>query len=504
MFLRRLLLVLAVAAALAGGLAGRAEAGGLSNVGTTRICSGCADRAGDLSRYGYVTLHAWEHHRIAALKAANPAVKVLVYKDMAATPQYACHKGRDEELLPSGVGYCWALANHPDWFTVDERGSRIEWQVWRGNWQMDVGSPGYQDAWAGNVLAELRRYGWDGVTIDDANVDQSRLVGKRTMREYPTQRAYQAATRSFLARVGPRLTGAGFLVIPNIQADPVLADAKLWADWIQFTSGGTREYWMKWGADRGGQYGAGGWDDLQEVFETVQRAGKIFLTTTTAPADDVRSMRWGRASFLVGWNGGPSAFIFDPVVPRDPWSPEWTADVGRPAGPRERVAPSVYRRVYTRGAALVNTSEKEAREIPLGRSYLTPEGVPVTSLTLQPMTGIVLRLPPGAPPTQARTVGKADKRTSARAGSRSPGKVVLRTGRSLSGRVQGARARWRVDVYWRADAGWRLLVRLHTDRAGRFRVGRRPRVAGDVRIRAVARRHGATARSPIVRLRSRA
>lgn len=501
MHLRRLVFVVCLVLALAGAYSGRAEAAGPSNVATTQICSGCADKAGDLSRYGYVTLHAWEYARIRALKAANPKVKVLVYKDMASTPAYACHSGRDQELLPSGVGYCWALAHRPDWFTLDQNGNRIEWQVWRGNWQMDVGSPGYQDEWAENVLADMKRFGWDGVVIDDANVDQTRLVGNRKMREYPTQRSYADATRSFLARVGPRLIRAGFLVIPNIQADPVGADAKLWADWIQFTSGGTREYWMKWGAGRDGHYGAGGWSDLQEVFETVQRAGKIFLTTTTAPADDIRSMRWGRASFLLGWNGGPSAFIFDRAVAGDPWSHEWTIDVGLPAGPRQKVGASVFRREYTRGAAVVNVSEKEAQHVDLGRSYLTPEGAPVTSLTLRPMTGIVLRLPPGAP--QAKPAGGAGKPKTARAKRRPVGKVLLRAGRDVRGRVRGLRTPSRVVVYWRARSGWRLLVKVRTDRAGRFHVARRIRPARTLRIRAVVRVRGVTARSPVVKLRPR-
>ena len=507
MLLRRLSLVVLVALALTGGLAGRSDAA-VSNVGTTRICSGCADRAGDLSRYGYVTLHAWQHDRIPALKAANPSVKVLVYKDMASTPDYDCHDGRDDPLLPSGVGYCWTLANHPDWFTTDGQGRRIEWQHWDGNWQMDVGLAAYQDQWGENVLADLRRYGWDGVVIDDANVDQSRLVGNAKMREYPTQPAYQAATRSFLARVGPRLMKAGFLVIPNIQADPVLANAKLWADWIQFTSGGTREYWMKWGSDRAGHYGAGGWDDLQAVFDTVQRAGKVFLTTTTAPADDVRSMRWGRASFLVGWNGGPSAFIFDPNAAVDPWSAEWTVDIGRPTGSRERAGESAWRRDYTGGTAVVNTSESAAQTVDLGSSYLTPEGMPVTQVTLQPMSGFVLRFAPGAAPPAKTTATpskkavqrKAKPRRAAERARRLEGRVSLHSGPQVHGRVHARRAPWRVSVYVTSSTGWHLFARARTDRRGHFRIGKPLRARQSTRLRAVARAGRTWAQSRVLRV----
>jgi hypothetical protein len=210
------------------------------------------------------------------------------------------------------------------------------------------------------------------------------------MREYPTQASYQAATRSFLARVGPRIRAAGLLVLPNIQAHPVLAGPRLWADWTQFTSGGTREYWMKWGSGYDGHFSGDGWDDLQDVFETVQKAGKVFLTSTTAPNDDVRSMRWGRASFLLGWNGGPSAFAFDSGKAVDPWSPEWTIDVGKPVGPRQR-AGHVWKRRYTDGVVLANVSEKASQKIGLDRAYVRPSGEHVTAVTLRPMTGLVLR-----------------------------------------------------------------------------------------------------------------
>ena len=362
---------------------------GAAAVSATRVCTDCVSH-GDLARYEYVTLNAGDFPRIPVLKAVNPRIKVLVYKDMASTRSWDCTGGVDRASIAGGLGYCWARAHHPDWFTLDASGGRIEWGPWPDHWQMDVGSHAYQDAWAANVTAELKARGWDGVTIDNANVDQSAYLGDRRMREYPTQASYQAATRSFLARVGPRITAAGLLVLPNIQAHPVLAGPRVWADWTRFTSGGTREYWMKWGSDYAGQFSDGGWDDLQRVFETVQRAGKIFLTSTTAPNDDVRSMRWGRASFLLTWNGGPSAFAFDSGKAVDPWSPEWTIDVGRPLGPRQRVG-NVWRRTYTDGVVLANVSEKASQQVDFDRPYLHPSGDHVTSVTLGPTTGLVLR-----------------------------------------------------------------------------------------------------------------
>jgi hypothetical protein len=347
--------------------------------GTTDI-----DEAGDLSRFQYVIVNAWNHDLIAQLKAKNPRIKLLVYKDMSSSRSYACRDGVDDALLPAGVGYCWADKHRPDWFTVDTNGSRIEWDPWPGSWQMDVGNPGYQDAWAENVLQDMRRYRWDGVFIDNADLDRAPLYFPgRQMQEYPEQPAYQDATRGFLARVGPRLTAEGFLVLPNIQSSPELATPSVWKDWTQFTSGGVHQYWMRW--DNGVSFGGDYWLQLQETFEQQQRAGKLFLTGT--PADDAASMRWGRASFLLGWNGGLAGYG------AGNWHPEWTIEIGTPSGPRYPVG-TAWRREYTGGTVLANISDRATQTVALGGSYLHPDGSSVGSVTLPPLTGLVLR---GAP-----------------------------------------------------------------------------------------------------------
>jgi hypothetical protein len=354
--------------------------------------------AGDLSRFGYVFLNPWYNHLIPQLKGRNPQIKVFAYKDMSSTRSYACRNGQDDALLPAGVGYCFANSSHPDWFLVDDQARRCEWSGYAGSWQMDVGNPDYQRLWLENVLAELRRHGWDGVTIDNAmvSITDGYCAGRR-FPKYPTQAAYQAATRSFLAYVGPRLRAAGFEVIPNIQAHGSLAGVDVWRDWLQFTSGGVREYWMRWG-NAGSHFGGQGWLELQQIFEEVQRHGKLFLTgTPTDGSEDVRSMRWGRASFLLGWNGGPAGFG------GGNWHPEWTIEIGTPTGPRYQVG-TAWRRDYTEGTAIANISASASQTLALGGTYLQPDGSAVSSVTLPPLTGIVLRasgrVTSGAPPSR--------------------------------------------------------------------------------------------------------
>jgi hypothetical protein len=335
-----------------------------------RFCSSCVESGGDLSRYPFVTTNAWYHDRIAGWKATNPSLKALVYKDMSSTRSY--HTG---PTPPAGIDWTWANQNHPDWFTLDGSGNRIEWAGFGGHWQMDIGNRAYQDQWAANVIAELRAKGWSGVWVDNANMDPSGYFSGKTSQEYPTQASYQAATRSFLANVGPKVIAAGFLFIPNIQAHGSLAQPSLWADWVQFTSGASREYWTKWGTGTDMHLGDSGWAGNQAVFAAVQDAGKIFLPITYAPKTDTRSIRYARASFLLKWNGGPSAFMFRPAPEaQDSWTTEWTGDIGLPSGSATQVGVG-WKRSYTRGTVYVNPSSSQS--------------VTIDGRALGPTTGLV-------------------------------------------------------------------------------------------------------------------
>ena len=67
-----------------------------ANIAALRICTGCAQSGGDLSRYGFVVLNSWDAPLLPALKAANPGLKALVYKNLSFTVAGACSGGVDQ------------------------------------------------------------------------------------------------------------------------------------------------------------------------------------------------------------------------------------------------------------------------------------------------------------------------------------------------------------------------------------------------------------------------
>jgi hypothetical protein len=392
------LCALVAAFALFGAARANSAEAATAGLGALRICTNCAPNGGDLSRYHYVVLNAWDAGSIPALKAKNPALKALLYQNAAASYAYACHGGTDDPLLPAGEGYGAADAQHPEWFLKDTTGARVEFCDYQGTWQMDVGSSSYQNAWVASVATTLKRDGWDGVMIDDVNsTERYHLCGK-TLAAYPTDASYEAATRSFLARVGPALTSQGLLALPNINYDCWEA---CFSSFIQYTSGAVREWWSKNSTGYTGHYNDAGWDWSDSFLRLTQQAGKIFIGVTYAPADDVRSMRYARASFLLDYNGGSSALIFEPAQGSvDPWNAEWTVDLGAATGARYQVG-SAWRRNFAGGTVVVNPTAGSSATVSLGASYLMPDGSPVTTVTLAPTTGVILRTtetPPPLPP----------------------------------------------------------------------------------------------------------
>jgi hypothetical protein len=412
---RLLLLTFAAAALLAlpgTGRAPSAQATGTPqpSIASLRICTGCAQTGGNLSRYHYVILNSWDAPLLPALKAQNPGLKALVYKNLSFTVSYGCSDGVDLPYQTTGVGYCDANTNHPDWFLTDPSGARLNSAGYPEAWIMDVGNPAYQAKWLSNVLADVSAGGWDGVFMDDTDADMSWHLNGRTIARYPTAAAWRAATRSMLASVGPGLQSAGVLAVPNLYT-PWSSDydaQATWSDWLQFTSGAAQEYYSKWGAGSSGWFAGSDWTFRQQFQTLTEQAGKIFLGITYAPRDDVRTMTWARANFLLldePAAGGALMYELSDPEAQDPYSSSWTTDIGSPSGARFQVG-SAWRRNFTNGTVVVNPTTSTVT-VQLGQAYLEPDGTQVTSVTLGPTTGAVLRStgdPPPPPPPPGEIV----------------------------------------------------------------------------------------------------
>jgi hypothetical protein len=351
--------------------------------------------AGVSSHWGsfrYAIISAWETADCARMKAVNPSLRCLVYKDMASTRSYPgaydAARRRDAPLLPTGVGFGEASrhdAARPSdaWFLRDRAGARLEWASYPDHWYMDIGSVSYQRRWRSNVLRELEVGGWDGVFVDNTSSRPLYLNG-RTLARYPDDASYRAATERFLTAVAPAVKALGRLFIGNLVE---WGDQALFRSWARLGSGGFKEHWLP--PDRCGT----DWTHAIELQESTQRQGSRFLANSYGPLTHARAMRYLRASFLVAWDGGEGAQFYSSGGAPDPWSSEWTVDIGSPVEPFRVPVAGGWKRRYTNGIAIVNPSCRSHRRFDLGAAYRGPDGSLVSAVDLPPRTGMVLRSP---------------------------------------------------------------------------------------------------------------
>jgi hypothetical protein len=365
------------------------------SAGTLALDPGDWEAQPDASRGDWVVMQPWEHDRIAALKKQNPGLRVLMYKDVTATVSKLCVTGpsgrcdQDQAVLPAGVGYWSATRDHPEWFLRSDDGTQLEWSDWPGLHPMDIANPGYQQAWADSVLAELRADDWDGVMMDDTLTRLSHTVyGDVTSPQVPDDAAMYAATTSFLGRVGPQLTDAGYLAVPNVTVDESNWRSAL-EQWSPYVSGWELEYLVRYGLGSDPLFGDEDWQWRFDLLSWAAERDLPVLAVTYGTSEDEAAQVYHRATWLLAWNGRTGASMY---VPEESgvsfWLPSATTDIGVPTGAVETEDTGVRLRRYSDGIAVVNTGD-EPRTVALGGTYLSGAGA-VEEVELAPRSGAVL------------------------------------------------------------------------------------------------------------------
>ncbi|MBM7786951.1 putative glycoside hydrolase [Tenggerimyces flavus] len=350
--------------------------------------------ATEAQRRDYVVLNAWEGHLIPKLKAANPAIEVFVYKDLSSTRSYACRDGVDDPQLPTGVGYCDAEANHPEWFLLGSDGQRLEYAGYPGHWQMDVGDPDYQATWVANVVASSTAAGFDGILMDNALFPCDAYHAGTCPAKYPTDAAIQDAYVSMLASTREELVAAGLRTVAN------LSNARLyegvWDTYTEHLDGGFDEWWLTFSDDDLLSEYPEGWSRQVAEVASNEARGKITWVQPHFTPGAERPFRYALASYLMASDDaaaiaemGRTDGYGDPT----PWHGEYDWDLGAATGPYRSVGTNLFRRDFACGAAVVNANRTDSapRTVELGGEYLDHDGAAVTSIALAGTSGAVLR-----------------------------------------------------------------------------------------------------------------
>jgi len=321
------------------------------------------------SHYDVVILQEYMSSWISVIKANNPNAKVLVYKNGGGMVGACAETGP----FSSGVSVCEAEnGTHEDWFLHRADGSRYNYCDYEYIWAANVNNTGYQQRWVDNVVNVLNTTEFDGVFIDDVNLAPGHCIPDTNMLELNSTAEYAAAVDSWMQYVGAQIRAR----LPNKWVGPNVG-FDLWSDptvtlmdcanatdhyavvrgWVQndVVTFINKENYAKW---EGAALMPFESDALQRsmcIQRITEAANKDFLGIFYDEIEDVDVQLYGRIAWLMAWDGNAdSALFFRTTGTEDPWTEEWTLDLGTPTSPLQIEASGTWRRNFTRGSACLN------------------------------------------------------------------------------------------------------------------------------------------------------
>jgi hypothetical protein len=321
---------------------------------------------------------------VGAMRAANPDLTLLVYLNGAFAQEY------QETAYPDS------------WYARDSSGNKIQSAGW-GNWLMDISNPG----WVDDVVARCRSFmdysGYDGCFIDmlgTAPLDPGYLTSlpiNRATGKVWTKQEWLRATTNIASTV--RASAAPAPVFGNGlgwggRYFDATAPAEQLLDGLE---GAMPEVFVRSPSGPIDYYrGETAWkQDVDMLVDAGARPSitlsmtKVWTTGTQAQKDSWH--RYALATFLLGADEHAYfSFRYDhELTAYHPW---WEVRIGSPTGRYAKVG-GVYQRAFEGGLVLVNPTGSTVT-VPLGGAYVTLDGDAVTSLSMAPHTGEVLRLSP--------------------------------------------------------------------------------------------------------------
>jgi hypothetical protein len=330
-----------------------------------------------------VILQVWKSALARQMKAANPNLKVLAIMNLSAMVKAPLTNG----LIESGVSFAQANNGHPDFFLKSKSGARLIEGSYNWMYMADIANPGYQQMWADNVIRMLKTGPWDGVFADDTNTTARYHTDPGNIAKYPNDGSYQAATRSMLAAVSPRLHGAGYKFYANIGS--WVSYPSVAKDWLQFLDGGMDEMFGKYSTQPGvGYRDPFQWRTQVGEIASTEAMGKSFLAVTQAVKSDTQAARFGWASALLAARGHTS-FYANQDSQSETWIPEYNVDLGLPVSGLTPAGGGAFKRTFTRGLVLANPTTHSV-PVSFGGSYSGSGLANAAGATMAPHTGLVL------------------------------------------------------------------------------------------------------------------
>jgi hypothetical protein len=343
--------------------------------------------------YQVMVLHAIDHAKVPLLHAANPNLKIFMYTNVLSS------NPGDPNALAECTAYATDSASHPTWFLLDQAGRRIALSGYPGNYVMDMGNTGYQQACVAHATTLAKQYGFDGVYFDGVTANLAWAVPSGTsVPQYPTTSSWQTAVYSLVSYATPQVHAQGRLLVANIGGGANYPG--LWQKWTAAMDGSEEESWM----DTSVSYY---WSQMMADTAWSEANGKLAIlhshyTTETGNTFGLASMMLlaqGNSSYsTANTNYSTSELLFPEYI---------TAQhLGAPTGPYQKLANGVDERTFTGGLVLVNPTMHAVPSFVLGGGLYSGSGLTnAQSAALGPASALILQRVVTSPPPVTKAPG---------------------------------------------------------------------------------------------------
>jgi len=298
---------------------------------------------------------------------------------------------------------------HPEWILrgADGEPMYIPWGCSGGTcpqYAGDIGDPSFRHAWIAEAKAELE-HGYAGLWIDDVNLEfrVSNGNGEQVAPIDPntgqamTETAWREYVDTFLEEIRQALPRTELLENSIWYA----GGGERWQNPLVQRQIATANYInLERGVNDPGLTGGNGMWSLKTFLSFVdyvhsQGKGVILDGDSNTPEGREYSLA---AYYLI--SSGNDGIGNGAMTPENWWAP-YNEDLGTPEGPRSEWE-GLLRRDYSDGVALVNEPQAPTRTVTLPARMYNTAGAVVTSVTLGPSEGAVLRYVEAPSPKTSR------------------------------------------------------------------------------------------------------
>jgi hypothetical protein len=301
---------------------------------------------------------------------ANKPCRGLIYSASFHAP--------DDDL---GQSY-WAdddQARANGWLLHNSSGGEL---VCGGQYQFDVGDPGYQQEWITRVNNQIDSLpGIEGTFTD--GVTRTPPCNQYP-REYPTQALWDAAMVEWSSVVGPALQNISHYQVVNAggwcaACGNEFTSTQYW--WTQLDGYFPAVNFEHWTVPSGQPLATTGtawyqqWNERRALVSYAQNLGFDFYAIDRWSNSDLSGKAYGRVTFLLDWDGSGGGHFQTPSTGYGGAESNWVAgmpsyDVGVPVTAKAQTGVA-WKREYSKAWVAINPAPSASQMITLGSQAIT-------------------------------------------------------------------------------------------------------------------------------------